>query len=175
MNWKQILHQLDKTEERVIFVLMSAALAILFIQVFSRYVLAYSFAWAEQLVRIFFVWVTFMGISLASKHSMHICIDVTQLFLPDSVTRIINIVAGLFTIFLSIVLAWLISRIMAAQVEHPQYFSSIPWLPAWSMYLAGVLGMLGLAIRTAIYGVWPLIKNISSPGADKPAADDEVI
>ena len=174
MNWKPILHQLDKTEERIIFTLMSASLAILFVQVVSRYLFAYSFSWAEQLVRIFFVWVTLMGISLAGKYSMHICIDVTQLFLPGRVIRVINIVAGIITIFLGLFLAWLIAKIVGAQIQHPQYFPSITWLPAWSMYLAGVLGMLGLAIRTAVYGLWPLIKNVSAPRADGPGSDKVV-
>ena len=158
MNWKSVLRQLDKTEERIIFALMSISLIVLFTQIITRYFFSYSFTWAEQLVRIFFVWVTLMGISLAGKYGMHICIDVTQLFLPKSVIRFINIVAGIITIFMGLLLAFLITRIVGAQIEHPQYFASIPWLPAWAMYLAGIIGMLGLAVRTAIYGVWPLIK-----------------
>lgn len=159
MNWNSFLKQLDQTEERIIFGLMSASLAILFIQVITRYFFSYSFSWAEQLVRIFFVWVTLMGISLAGKYGMHISIDVTKLFLPNAVIRVIDIVAGLVTIFLGLFLAYLIAKIVGAQIRHPQAFPSMPWLPAWTMYLAGVIGMAGLAIRTAVYGVWPLIKN----------------
>jgi len=174
MNWKSILRQLDKTEERIIFVLMSLSLVLLFTQVVTRYVFSYSFTWAEQLVRIFFVWVTLMGISLAAKYGRHICIDVTQMFLPKAVIRVMDIVAGLFTIFMGCLLAYLIYRIVASQIAHPQYFSTMLWLPVWTMYLAGILGMLGLTIRTAIYGVWPLIKGLSAPADEAaPAGGDK--
>ena len=133
MNWKFFLRQLDKTEERVISVLMAASLAIMFVQVFTRYFFSYSFTWAEELVRIFFVWVTLMGISLAGKYSMHICIDVTQLFLPKSLIRYINIVAAIITILMGFLLAYLITRIVGRQIEHPQYFSTMTSLPVWAM------------------------------------------
>jgi len=165
MNLKSILRQLDKTEERIIFVLMVASLVILFVQVVLRYTLSYSFTWAEELVRIFFVWVTLMGISLACKYSMHICIDVTQLFLPKSLIRYIDIVAAIITIFLGGLLAYLIFRIVGRQIEHPQYFATMPWFPVWGMYLAGVLGMLGLAIRTAVHGLLPLIRSTGRHGS----------
>ena len=163
MNWKSVLRQLDKTEERVIFGLMTISLVLLFIQIITRYIFAYSFTWAEQAVRIFFVWVTLMGISLAGKYAMHICIDVTQLFLPKTVIRYMNILSSVITIFMGCMLAFLIFRIVCAQFEHPQYFASIPWLPAWTMYLAGILGMLGLAVRTAVHILYPLLKKQPSP------------
>lgn len=159
MNLKTILRELDKTEERVIFVLMSAALIISFTQVVTRYFFAYSFSWGEQLVRIFFVWVTLMGISLCGKYGMHISIDVIKMFLPKTVIKIIDIIASIITVFLGFFLSYLIFKIVRAQIAHPQTFTSMPWLPAWTMYIAGVLGMFGLAARTAIYGLWPLLTN----------------
>ena len=159
MNWKSFLRKLDKTEEYIIFVLMFASLAVMFVQVVTRYLFSYSFTWAEELVRIFFVWVTLMGISLACKYGMHICIDVTQLFLPKSLIRYLNIVAAIITVGMGLLLAWLIIKIVGHQMKYPQYFATMPWLPVWTMYLAGVLGMLGLAIRTVVFGLVPLLKN----------------
>ncbi len=177
MNWKSILRKLDKTEEYIICILMIASLAIMFVQVFSRYLLSYSFTWAEELVRIFFVWVTLMGISLCCKYGMHICIDVTQLFLPKYIIRYLNIAAAIITMFLGLLMMYLIVNIVGRQIQHPQYFSTMTWFPVWGMYLSGVLGMLGLTIRTAVYGLWPLISGPgrpSSTGEDDPNKKAEV-
>ena len=157
MNWKAVLKELDKTEERIIFALMAASVTILFIQVITRYLFAYSFSWGEQLVRIFFVWVTMMGISLCGKYGMHITIDALNLVLPAKVLRISDLIAGALTVFIGFFLSFLIFKLIKMQINNSQMFSTMPWLPVWTMYIAGALGMAGLAIRTAIYSLWPLL------------------
>ena len=32
---------------------------------------------------------------------------------------------------------------------NKQVFTAMTWMPVWCMYISGVLGMIGLAIRTA--------------------------
>lgn len=157
MNWKVVLKELDKTEERVIFALMSVSLSILFIQVVTRYLFAYSFSWGEQLVRVFFVWVTMMGISLCGKYGMHITIDALNLVLPKKVIRVNDIIANIVTILIGLFLSFLIFQLIKMQVANSQMFSTMPWLPVWTMYVAGALGMAGLAVRTAVHSLWPLL------------------
>lgn len=157
MNWKVVLKELDKTEERIIFVLMSASVSILFIQVITRYLFAYSFPWGEQLARIFFVWVTMVGISMCGKYGMHITIDVLKMVLPEKVARVNDIIAGLITVFIGLFLSYLIFQLIKMQVAKSQMFSTMPWLPVWTMYVAGALGMAGLAVRTTVHSLWPLL------------------
>ena len=41
-----------------------------------------------------------------------------------------------------------IFKVMQTVIMTKQTFPAIPWLPSWILYLPGVLGMLGLSLRT---------------------------
>jgi len=144
---KKILFFLDKSEEYVITLCMSVMVVVLTVQVFCRYVLNFSFSWAEQLTRILFVWVTFAGISLASKMQMHLKLGVLSTYAPNQVQKKLPYITDFISIAVAIFLTYLIARLLYVQVTKWQTFPSIPWLPVWSMYLAGFLGMTGMVVR----------------------------
>ena len=143
-----IFRLLNKWEESVLFVFMLLMLVILTIQVFTRYVLSFSFSWAEQLARFGFVWLTMSGVSLAAKKGMHLKVDFLPQILPPKIGRIICYLSDFFVVTFGFYMGWLILKTVIMQVKLEQYFSSIPWLPVWTMYIAGVIGMFGLSLRT---------------------------
>lgn len=145
---KTALRIIDKWEEYVLFGFMITMLGILLVQVFCRYVLSFSFSWAEQAARIGFVWLTMVGISLAAKKGLHLKVDMLNQVLPRPLSRIVSIFSDLATVLFGLAMGWLIFRTVMMQVKLNQVFSSIPWLPTWTMYAAGTVGMLGLALRT---------------------------
>ena len=146
---KQItLKILDKWEEYVLFIFMMAMLGILLVQVFCRYVLSFSFSWAEQAARIGFVWLTMVGISLAAKKGLHLKVDMLNQILPRPLAKVVTIFSDVATVLFGFAMGWLIFRTVLMQVRLNQVFSSIPWLPTWTMYAAGTVGMVGLSVRT---------------------------
>ncbi|MGE4284529.1 MAG: TRAP transporter small permease [Clostridia bacterium] len=149
----------DKIEEYIIIVFFSLMVIITAVNVFSRYLLSFTFSWAEQVTRIFFVWITFAGISLAAGRSMHLRVSAITLILPkrwgSKVLFIGDFVAAIFGIFMSYKIIFLIQVI----VVKSQTFSAVPWLPVWIMYLPGTLGMLGFSIRLIQTSIWPTIKK----------------
>lgn len=145
---KKILKILDKWEEYVLFVFMISMLAVLLVQVFCRYVLSFSFSWAEQAARIGFVWLTMVGISLAAKKGLHLKVDMLNQVLPRRLSRYVSGFSDLATVLFGLGMGWLIFKTVMMQVRLNQVFPSIPWLPTWTMYAAGTLGMLGLSVRT---------------------------
>jgi TRAP-type C4-dicarboxylate transport system permease small subunit len=156
---KKILFYLDHLEENIIALFMTIMVSVLTVQVFARYVLSYGFSWAEQLTRILFVWITLAGVSLAAKRNMHLKVEAITNLVPERIAKIISIAADVFTIVFSLYIAGLISKIVLMQLSFGQVFPSMTWLPVWTMYLAGVFGMIGMAYRTFERSFWPLIRN----------------
>ena len=156
----------DAFEKWVILVFMTGMVVILAFQVFTRYCLGFSFSWAEQLVRIGFVWVTFVGASMACKASMHLTIDLLKYVMGPRAVRIMGIWAAAFTVFFALYMGWHIFTLVLQQINKGQTFASMTWLPVWSMYLAGVAGMIGVAVRTLEFGLLPLLGAKEEGGSE---------
>lgn len=144
----RLLYHLDMWEEYILFLFMLVMLVVLAVQVFTRYVLSFSFSWAEQLARVGFVWLTMAGISLAAKKGMHMKVDFLPQIVPKNAARLICVFSDAFVVLFGLYMGGLILKTVMLQMKLNQVFSSIPWLPVWTMYIAGVLGMFGLSIRT---------------------------
>lgn len=54
------------------FVIMAA---VTIVNVFTRYLANFTFSWAEELARYCFMWMTFFGAAICTKHGRHIVID----------------------------------------------------------------------------------------------------
>jgi TRAP-type C4-dicarboxylate transport system permease small subunit len=61
---------------------MAAITTVVFLQVFTRYVLAYPWGWPEELARILFVWVALLGAALAFRRAGHFSIEACVNRLP---------------------------------------------------------------------------------------------
>ncbi len=144
----RLTYHLDRWEEYLLFLFMLLMLIALSMQVFTRYVLGFSFSWAEQFARIGFVWLTMAGVSLAAKKGMHLKVDFLPQSLPRPLAAKICFFSDIFVVFFGVFMANLILKTVLMQMRLHQVFPSIPWLPVWTMYIAGVLGMLGLSFRT---------------------------
>jgi TRAP-type C4-dicarboxylate transport system permease small subunit len=155
----QINALFDWLEKWVIIIVMSGMVLILAIQVFTRYCLNFSFSWTEQLVRIGFVWITYAGSSMACKNSMHLTIDLVKYVASPSVCKIVVIWAYSFTVFFAGYMCWHIFTLVLQQIEKWQTFSSMTWLPVWTMYMSGVVGMIGIAARTLEFGLLPALSS----------------
>ncbi len=84
-------------------ILMISISILLFIQVFSRYVLNASLFWAEELGRYFLIWITFLGASIGVKYKSHIGIDFFYRRYSPRVRKffdIIIIISGLLLSFI---------------------------------------------------------------------------
>lgn len=139
----------DRIELTIIVTLFSLMLAITAFTVLSRYVFSFTFSWAEQLTRIMFVWITFAGISWAGRLGVHMRVSALSALLGEQRGRGVIMLGDAATIFFGAFMAYKIARVMLVVIDRGQIFATVPWIPVWVMYLAGVLGMLGLSLRTA--------------------------
>lgn len=91
----------------VLGVLIAAIVVIAMTAVWWRYVVNDPMAWSEQVSRILFVWMTFLGAAVLYRQRMHIAIDMFTNLLPASARTILYwvaevcvlIVVGVFLVF----------------------------------------------------------------------------
>ncbi|MGI5966925.1 TRAP transporter small permease [Anaerotruncus rubiinfantis] len=140
----------NRIEEFIMIALLAAIVVILFFSVITRYVFNFTFSWAEEISRFFLVWAMCAGISWAGYVGQHLVVDALATAFHKKAP---NLESGIFWIgdFLNVLFGaymayrlWIISETV---MKSNQVFTSMPWLPKWLMYFAGVLGMSGMCIR----------------------------
>ena len=89
---RTLIKILDKFEEAVLVVGLSFMAAMNFANVFSRYLLANSFSFTEELTMIVFVWMTMFGIAVGYKRYAHLGMS----FVSDNVPGKARAIMALF-------------------------------------------------------------------------------
>ena len=86
----------SRFEEVLCAVLFAVMAVITFLNIISRYLLKYSFAFTEELVVSFFVWLTLLGTSIAFREQSHLGFSFLVDRLPQKIRRILLwVTAGL--------------------------------------------------------------------------------
>jgi TRAP-type C4-dicarboxylate transport system permease small subunit len=80
-----LLRHLDRAEEYVAVALFVVLGALLSAQVFMRFVLGLGYSWMEEICRMLFIWVIFIGAAAAMRRGMHIRVEAGLLLFPRSV------------------------------------------------------------------------------------------
>ena len=160
---KTFLHYLNNIEKYIIYVLFTVLIALMFTQVVARYVFHMAWGWMEIVTRLLFIYVTFAGISWACKGDEHLRVTFLAEFLPGKHSKnILFLIGNIAVIFIAAYMWWLILAMMIQCFKAGQTFSGASFIPIWVMYLAGVLGMGGMCIRTMQYGIIPILKDIKN-------------
>lgn len=83
--------------------LMALALAVMVVLIFTNVVLRYGFgsglAWAEEVSRLMFVWLIFLGAILALRRHAHLGVELVQARLPRPWRRACAIVSHLLMLY----------------------------------------------------------------------------
>lgn len=173
---KKLLSLLDKSEEYIIICLFALVLLLVGYVVFARYFFAYTPSWAEQVARIMFVWITFAGVSLAAKRSMHLRVVAVNQFLPEKAGRWMLFFGETVSALVALVIAYRILLFSLNIYERGQTFAAMPTVPVWIMYIAGAFGMFGMGIRLIQTSIWPVLTGrdrdpdgLSGSSADSPS------
>lgn len=112
-------------------------------QVFMRKFINSSISWSEELARYCFIWLVFIGISYATKHSKHIIVNILPIKRLEKVFSFISL--GTFFIFTIIVIiyGWKITNML---VTSGQITPALR-IPMSYVYLAAPIGMALTTIR----------------------------
>lgn len=94
---------LSRAADRLVEGLMGLALAIMVVLVFGNVILRYVFntglPWGEEIARLMFVWMIFLGAILALRRNAHIGVEMLQSKLPPSARRACAVVSHLLMLY----------------------------------------------------------------------------
>ena len=151
---KKIIHWLDINFEAFFgMVAFFTMLLIILYQIFARALVGHGVSWGEEICKFCYVWVSYLGLSYATRNSIHIEIDAVRRLLPEKVQKILMI-------FTTLVMLWLFIRFFDGALqnvlrnfEKNSRASSIDISANW-MYMAGPIGYGLGAIRCVQNLIW---------------------
>lgn len=98
------------------------------LNVIFRYAFNAPIEWAEEFARYAFIWVVFIGAAVTTKHKKHIIIDTLLVAVPDSVKRVLFVIADILSMILMLLLVyygWVLMTYATqptATLRIPQYW-----------------------------------------------------
>src|SRR5512143_1290155 len=135
-NLKWLLTHFEEVLCAVLFAIMGI---IMFINVISRYLLKYSFAFTEELVVSFFVWLTLLGAAVAFRQGSHLGFSFITDRLPIRIQKAFVWFSALLGVVLFVVLIYFSIlqikdeiglKITSSGIGVPQWWYSIG-MPLW--------------------------------------------
>lgn len=143
---KKIVNVYNKFEEIFLVILLVVMVILIFVQVVMRYCFNSSLSWSEELARILFIWVSWVGISLGQKKSEHIKITMVTDKLKGNAKKTILVLSDLCTLAILGILCVkgteVVTHIMGLGAAMPA-----TGFPKWIVYSAVPLSCLLMAIR----------------------------
>lgn len=82
---KRLMHWLDRFDHAMLLVLLALLVAVVFLQVASRFVLKLPIEWSEEMARFLFIWFCWLGCSYATCSYHHIRITAHIRVLPKTI------------------------------------------------------------------------------------------
>ncbi len=97
----RIINVVEKTVGTICVVSM---VVVLFLQVFTRYVLRNPLYWSEELARIILIWSVFLGAVFSFRSGTHMRIDILMKKLPMRLRMAVNLISKTIVTVFSVVL-----------------------------------------------------------------------
>jgi TRAP-type transport system small permease protein len=98
----EILKGIKKFLDKLLIVTALTMLAVMVImilvQVFSRQLFSYTPSWSEELSKVLFVWVSFLGIAYGFKEKLHIGLGLFMNMMPKAIQHTVDYIAKILVI-----------------------------------------------------------------------------
>jgi TRAP-type C4-dicarboxylate transport system permease small subunit len=112
---------------------LGVMILLLFLQVFSRYVLRHSFSWTEELALIFFILSIYFGATAAIRRKQHLRLDVIMSKLNIKNQQILGIIDNIvFFVFNCIIITGLYALVKRLYTNDTR--TAVTDIPKWIVY-----------------------------------------
>ncbi len=151
---KKIISIIDTIEEKVLVYTFAFSIALIFFQVFMRYVMNNSLSWSEELARYIFIWQGWVGVSFCERFKQHIKIDMVKNLFKGPANKgmeIVSLILGLICAALFVYYGF----IFVVQIHSTGSFSPALKVPMWLIYLSLPVSCIFYILRVVlrIYGL----------------------
>ena len=143
---KKVSKFLDRLEEIILVTALAVMLAITFGNVLSRKLLHLSWAFAEELTIILFIFSSLVGAATAAKRGSHIGLTILYDVCPPKFRKIFFVVLLLASLFFSVVLVYYGIDMVISEYESGMTTPALGW-PEWIFGLSIPVGCLLLGYR----------------------------
>lgn len=143
---KNVLRILNGFEKAFVTISMVVMVILIFLQVFTRYVMGDAMSWTEEASRYIFIWLIFLSVGIAFVEKKHIAIDIIMDRLPKTAQRVLQQFVYILLMGVSVFL--LVQGL--SLVEQMQTFnqkSANLQLPMWIVYAALPVGFFFAILR----------------------------
>lgn len=82
---------IGKVIETCLLSFMVVLVTVTFLQVLARFVFKIPISWSQELVKLCFVWIIFLGSAIAVREGTHLTLDMFTSGLPDRARKVIRI------------------------------------------------------------------------------------
>ena len=145
---------IDRGLEAAAAVLLAGIVLDVTLMVVARYILGATFAWTEELARVLFLWLIFLGASVGISREAHVAVDSLVAFLPSLYREIIEFLVD-------VVVAATCVMLLTSGLDLVQLSTSIlpalGWPEAWRyavIPLAAALNLFFLVLRSRFGRDW---------------------
>ena len=102
-----MIRKICRNFEEILGVLLLTSICVVaVVKVASRYLFRNPSSWAEEVATYLFVWMTFVGASLALKKHEHFAIEILVDKLPERAAACMRLVSALLVVIFSMIVVW---------------------------------------------------------------------
>ena len=152
-------------ENSALVILLGALMLLAVAQIVLRVFFSFGFVWADELVKLFVLWIAFIGSMAGSRSDRHLRIDILSHFVAAKYARFPRVVVDAFAAFMCALLAWHSWRYLQLTIEFEE--TVLQDLPAWLAYFVLPLSFALMAYRFALSCGGSLLRIIG--GSDDEA------
>lgn len=135
-----------RLEDVPAFLAFWALAGVVFLEVFTRYVLNDSIAWTEETARYLLICVAFLGAPIAVRKNSQIYVRYFYRFVPPGMQRVLSTLVDLGNILFLCVIAYLAVKVITT-VRQRMAAIDLPMSALYWVVLAGIIVMIVRAIH----------------------------
>ena len=175
MNKDSFLYKfLNKFELYLASIIFAAIMALLFLQVITRYLLGHAFTWTEEIAIIGFVWMQYLGICASVLSRKQLRIDFFLDLMPFKLKKVILILDNVLTmLFCGIIIPFML-KIIENMIKNFAV-TDLLHIPNSVAYAIMPFSMALMIIRLIQESVILAKENEKELGAVKPTLDLDAI
>jgi len=143
-NGKSYLARFEEIFSASCLVVMTLLIAV---QVFSRYVLEYSFEWSEELARYLFIWAIYVGCSYATKEDKHLEVTIFRTVAGGRLAKPFTLMAYVCTAVFCFACTWWGVEMVQFLITTGQKTPALEIKMYW-VFLSLPFGMFLMGLRT---------------------------
>ena len=143
---KKIAWLYNHLEEYVLVILLAITVFLGLAQVIMRYVFNDSLTWSEELSRVLFIWMSWLGISYGHKKNEHIKITMLVDRLKGTTRKVVLVIANIITIAILVIFS-VEGVVVVKQVMAIGTFTPALHIPKWLVYSSVPVSCALMAIR----------------------------